>query len=423
MITFGNDTVHSATIQLFDNTGRMIMGKIAKGLKNSIDKRNLFPGLDWAKVSNGRQRTVKQIVKMQTGKEVTVFENWVKAFLNGSLQPKFERSIFCCLNLKTFHYEKILQNLRMKQAFTISFICLITAFSAKAQTDYVLWAGNSDAPGYYAPTTVVGNLTADSVRFAKDGTMYGSVPVGSYVYGNGSWTNNITGDAELGKKYSRFDFQNTYPGQTGPGWPAGATDTLAGVWIQYRVSPNAGYKFTVKSLSFDVCGSGTGLMRARAFISTSPTFKTCTEVLPLAVLGSYVFTNVSKTDLNVVVDAGKTFFLRVYPWMADLTAPTTGKRIIVRSVKMGGITEAGSSVSTFAIKNEKLVIVNQADILKIYNAADVNKFEILSSNGKLIKTVSNSDSEVSMNISNLKSGMYILKGFTANGLKTGKFIR
>jgi hypothetical protein len=341
----------------------------------------------------------------------------------GLLETYVYSLIFIVLNFKINVMKKILQNLKMKQAYAIFLLCLITAISVKAQTDYVFWQGISDGSGYYAPTTVVGNLTADSIRFAKDGTMYGEVAAGSFLYGNGSWTNNIVGDPENGKRYSRFDFQNTYPGQAGPGWPAAATDTLAGVWIQYRVSPNAGYKFTVNSVSFDVCGSGTGQMRARAFISTSPTFNTSTEVMPLAVLGSYVFTNVSKTDLNVVVDAGNTFYLRVYPWMADLTAATTGKRIIVRGVKIGGTTEAGSSVLEIANKNQQLVIVNRSNNLRISNAKDINKFEIFSSGGKLIRAIKNTDSEVSMNISDLNSGMYIVKGYTSNGIKTGKFIR
>lgn len=319
--------------------------------------------------------------------------------------------------------KKFLQNFRMNQALVVSIICLMTTFSVKAQSDYVFWQGIQDAPGYYAPTTVVGNLTADSVRFAKEGTLYGEVATGSYLYANGSWTNNIVGDPENGKRYARFDFQNTYPGQTGPGWPAEATDTLAGVWVQYKASPNDGYKFTVKSLSFDITGAGTGQMRARAFISTSATFDTSIEVMPLAVLGSYVFTNVSKTDLNVVVDPGKSFFLRVYPWMADLTAATTGKRVIVRGVKISGTTETGSSVSKIVSNNEKLLIVNREDRLSISNAGNINKFKIFSSNGKLIKTIRNSDAEVLMNISDLNSGMYILKGYTANGIKTGKFIR
>jgi hypothetical protein len=319
--------------------------------------------------------------------------------------------------------KKILQNLRMKQTFAVAILCLMTAYSAKAQNDYVFWAGNNDAPGYYAPTTVVGNLTADSVRFAKDGIIDGAVTAGTYLYGNGSWTNNIVGDPENGKRYSRFDFQNTYPGQTGPGWPVAATDTLNGVWVQYRVSPNEGHKFTVKSVSFDVCGAGTGQMRARAFISTSATFNTSTEVMPLSVLGSYVFTNVSKTDLNVVVGAGNTFYLRVYPWMVDLTAPTTGKRIIVRGVKISGTAETGSSVSTIANKKDELVIVNRANSLMVSNATGINKFELFSSNGKLIRTIQNSGSETSMDISALNRGMYILKGHTSTGVKTGKFIR
>jgi len=319
--------------------------------------------------------------------------------------------------------KKFLKNLRMKRTITISILCLITAFSANAQTDYVFWAGNNDAPGYYAPTTVVGNLTADSVRFAKEGTLYGVVTAGTYLYGNGSWTNNIAGDPELGKKYARFDFQNTYPGQTGPGWPAAATDTLAGVWIQYRVSPSAGSKFTVKSVSFDVCGSGTGQMRARAFISTSATFKTCTEVMPFTVLGSYIFTNVSKPDLNVVVDAGKAFYLRIYPWMADLTTPTTGKRIIVRDVKISGTTEAATGFSIPTVSNMVIYPNPAEDRLMVRNTLAVTHYEVISTNGMIAKKDFNNKDKLDINVSGLAKGLYILNLYSSKGSEQIKFLK
>ena len=324
--------------------------------------------------------------------------------------------------------KKFLQNLKMKQTFAISILCLMTAFSAKAQTDYAFWQGINDAPGYYAPTNVVGNLTADSVRFAQAGTLYGSimkgtVMAGSYLYGNGSWTNSIVGDAENGKKYTRFDFQNTYPGQTGPGWPAGATDTLAGVWIQYRVSPNAGFKFNVKSVTFDVCGSGTGQMRTRAFISTSATFKTCTEVMPLTVLGSYVFTNVSKTDLNVVVDAGKTFYLRVYPWMADITAPTTGKRIIVRDVKISGTTETATGLLKPTVSGFVAYPNPATDRLMVRNDSEITGYEVISTNGIIVKKDFNKNDMLDINVSGLSKGLYILNVYSTKGPKQIKFMK
>jgi hypothetical protein len=325
--------------------------------------------------------------------------------------------------------KKNLQNLKINQAFAISILFLILGFSAKAQSDYAFWSGNNDAPGYYAPTTVAGNLTADSVRFAQAGSIYGSimkgtVMAGSYLYGNGSWTNNIVGDVEIGKKHTRFDFQNTYPGQTGPGWPAGATDTLAGVWIQYRVTPNAGYKFTVKSVSFDVCGSGSGQMRTRAFISTSATFKTSTEIMPLSVLASYVFTSVSKTDLNVVVDAGKTFYLRVYPWMADITAPTPGKRIIVRDVKISGITEVSTGILKPTVSSPLAYPNPATDRLIVSNASAITRFEIISVNGMIVnKAFNNNNDLLDINVSGLAKGLYILNVYSLKGSERIKFLK
>ncbi|RPI03953.1 MAG: T9SS C-terminal target domain-containing protein [Ignavibacteriae bacterium] len=219
----------------------------------------------------------------------------------------------------------------------------LTRKEVTSTSDTVYWPVTG-VPGYYAPMTS-GNVTGYNWTYAKTGELFGKDSAGTYLYSNGSWTIGVS-DPDTSKRVPRIDFQNTYPGQTAAGWPANATDTLSDVWVQFRVSPKSGYKLNVSSLSFDICGSGTSYMKAKAYISTDPSFSTKTEVFASKEnLASYVFTYVKVTGLNVTVDAGKSLFLRIYPWLDSQTAPLTGKRVIVKRVMVLGTTTQTNSVA------------------------------------------------------------------------------
>lgn len=241
------------------------------------------------------------------------------------------------------HTDTLKANSELAGMWSVGDASLATATgTVVTEKDSVIWRVTS-AVGYYAPATV-GNVVGKNWTYAKLGTIAGKDTSGTYLYSNGSWTNGIAGDPELGQRYPRVDFQGTYPGQTAAGWPALATDTLNNVWLQFTASPKTGYKFIVNSVSFDICGSGTSYMKAKAYVSTDPNFKTKTEIFASDLLGSYIFTSASKSYMGINVDAGKSFYLRIYPWLDNQAAAVTGKRVIVKKVIISGVAEPGTAI-------------------------------------------------------------------------------
>ncbi|MDP3683976.1 MAG: T9SS type A sorting domain-containing protein [Ignavibacteria bacterium] len=217
-----------------------------------------------------------------------------------------------------------------------------------AQTDSVYWPV-TQALGYYT-SMVNGNLTADKWTCAKVDALYGVDSMGSYLFSSGSWTvggtdATVLADPDFGQRLPRIDCQNIYPGQTAAGWPTLATDTLENIWLQFRVTPKAGYNFHVNSVSFDICGSGTGSMKAKAFISTDPYFSYKTQILDTTGgLASYIFKYVRVEGIDTVVNDGQSFFVRIYPWYHNQAAAVTGKRVIVKRVIVKGTTEVANPV-------------------------------------------------------------------------------
>ncbi len=220
-----------------------------------------------------------------------------------------------------------------------------------ASTDSVCWRVLTQPEfGKVWNSQDFGNVIGDSLRFA-DITKLEGCPAptigGTYIARSGSWGIGISGDPDSSFNVARIDWRTgvTYPGQTAAGWPGLATDTLNNVWVQFKVSPKAGYKFNVNSVSFDVSGAGNTTMRAKAFISTDPTFATKTQIYASAAnLGSYVFDYVLATQLNVAVENGKSFYLRIYPWQHDQTAAAASKRVMVKRVWIKGIATPSASV-------------------------------------------------------------------------------
>jgi uncharacterized protein YjdB len=62
-IVLGKEFTDDASIQLFDNTGRMVVSLKSTGAENEIDMRSLSPGLYLIKISNGGKCMVQHIVK------------------------------------------------------------------------------------------------------------------------------------------------------------------------------------------------------------------------------------------------------------------------------------------------------------------------------------------------------------------------
>lgn len=62
-VVLGKAFTEDASIQLFDNRGRMVVSLLSNGIENSIDMASLSPGLYLIKVSSGGRCLVQQIVK------------------------------------------------------------------------------------------------------------------------------------------------------------------------------------------------------------------------------------------------------------------------------------------------------------------------------------------------------------------------
>jgi len=292
------------------------------------------------------------------------------------------------------------------------------------ETDWVMWP-NTEASGYWLPINN-GNVVGDTIRFAALENLMGNAaePLGgTYLYREGSWGNNAVADPDSSQRHPRIGWRSDaiYPGQTAPGWPANTTDTLNNVWVQFKVSPIKGYMFNVNSVSFDICGAGTGDMKAKAYVSTDPSFKNKIEIFSSERLGSYVFNYVKVTGLNINLKEGESFYLRIYPWLDNQTKPVTGKRVIIKRIIIGGKSEPATSLTT--------ELSNLPKGFKLYNAypnpfnpVTNIKFDLPTPSNVTLKVFNILGQEVTTLLSEFKdAGTYIVP-FNAINLSSGVYI-
>lgn len=64
-----------------------------------------------------------------------------------------------------------------------------------------------------------------------------------------------------------------------------------------------------------------------------------------------------------------------------------------------------------------------ANVLSIHNDSNIQRVEIFGIGGRLIKTALAKDKSITLNVSNLAKGVYVLKIYTNKGIKTNKFIK
>jgi hypothetical protein len=136
--------------------------------------------------------------------------------------------------------------------------------------------------------------------------------------------------------------------------------------MQFAASPKVNFDFTVNSASLLLYVNSGSSMKANVYYSTDSTFGTRTQIGATLTLGSSAPSspNVSVSP-NLVIPAGTTFYLRVYPWY---TSATTGKYVITNSV-----TVAGTTLNATA----PLIVVAASDLPK-FGAIAVGKFSLAS---------------------------------------------
>lgn len=205
-----------------------------------------------------------------------------------------------------------------------------------AQTDSVRWSLTSSTTA-----DVFGNLTAGSETFSNMTVRnyYGGVCQKSAPDSLGTWS------AETGENASRY--------------------------LQFAVSPAANYNLTVTSVQFYIGWAGTtNHIYANVYYSASPTFATRTQLGSTITLqnSAGVFTSF---PLNVVVNNGSTFYVRIYPWD---NAAATGKSCGLFDVGIYG--NAVSVVSSSLSAAPSNLSINSVNIngskIKAYSLSGLN---------------------------------------------------
>ena len=153
-------------------------------------------------------------------------------------------------------------------------------------------------------------------------------------------------------------FHNTEaPNYTGPGesqrirmaytnntWPANLTYQLDTVYVQFALSPKESNRLTIDSLSFKIGAMSSSSFEANIYYSKDSTFTTSTKVRYVDAASNNYLTSgslvlLALNDLNVLLEPGETFYLRMYPWHENTTS-STGKYMCLQNVYISGQSES-----------------------------------------------------------------------------------
>ncbi|MDP5238707.1 GDSL-type esterase/lipase family protein [Uliginosibacterium sp. 31-16] len=108
---------------------------------------------------------------------------------------------------------------------------------------------------------------------------------------------------------------------------------VATEYLQFAVAPSSG-TFNVDTISAYLTTSGGSTVQADMEYSTNADFSASTKLNTAAALSFSKDTMVkNEFGVTIVVPAGKTLYLRIYPWN---TAGTTGKSLALYNVKVSG---------------------------------------------------------------------------------------
>ncbi len=129
--------------------------------------------------------------------------------------------------------------------------------------------------------------------------------------------------------------QRSSPSGTAGAWIAESAENSTR-YMQFAVSPQINFEFTVSSISLKLyVNSGSGMF-ANVYYSTDSTFAVKTKIGATLNLSSSAPASPNVViSPTVVVAAGKTMYVRMYPWY---NTATTGKYIIANAVSISGTT-------------------------------------------------------------------------------------
>jgi len=135
--------------------------------------------------------------------------------------------------------------------------------------------------------------------------------------------------------------QRSSPSGNAGSWPGESAENSTR-YMQFAITPQAGYIFKVSSVSMMLYVNSGSNMRANIYYSTDSLFNSKTQIGSTYKLSSAVPTaaNVTAT-LDQEIEYSDTFYVRIYPWYLT---PTTGKYVIVKDVTVSGTTLSATSV-------------------------------------------------------------------------------
>jgi len=152
----------------------------------------------------------------------------------------------------------------------------------------------------------------------------------------------------------------------GNAWPANQASQIDTVYVEFAVSPKAGAKFTVQSLSLDLGCVSINNMKANVWYSTDPAFLNPVQVLfkTADTLNNWLPRNTSNiaqrvtAQPNMVVAPNQTFYLRVYPWVDQNTSVATGKYLTIQNVVISGLAEGGADYEMPVVVTKEITYIS-----------------------------------------------------------------
>ena len=205
------------------------------------------------------------------------------------------------------------------------------------------WFTNPPAPPGPGPASVTWNLILPDS--ANPSTTVGNV-VGQPISGNNFYVRNFAGtpNGPLGTSNMRW-WPSADGGVTGSTWGP-ETGEVADRWIQWSAKPTSGFNFVVDSVTFWSCGGGTSSMRFNVYYSTDPTFASKTrlnaDTVKLPNSGSVTADTLLALKVGTTVPAGKTFYVRIYPWYNG--AASNSKYVYTQLAVIKGSTTVATAV-------------------------------------------------------------------------------
>ena len=134
----------------------------------------------------------------------------------------------------------------------------------------------------------------------------------------------------------------------GSTWPAGEIDEVSTRYIEFKATVPSEKVFNLDKISFNVMGWGGNTVSYHAYYSTKSDFSDPTLIDEKLSLTNKQQVSVSK-DVVKELGEGESIYIRIYPWLNNISSAITGKFLCVSDVTLHGtIADEGANVVTIA---------------------------------------------------------------------------